>query len=67
MVFGAGGEMNAPEPVHSDPLLAEVFELLHRMTKSQDQALGWYAWDAIRKLEQYEKQQKALLGLTKGK
>ncbi|KWN80840.1 hypothetical protein WM24_23680 [Burkholderia ubonensis] len=59
--------MNAPEPVHSDPLLAEVFELLHRMTKSQDQALGWYAWDAIRKLEQYEKQQKALLGLTKGK
>lgn len=59
--------MNAPESVHIDPLLAEVFELLHRMTKSQDQALGWYAWDAIRKLERYEAQQKALLGLIKGK
>ena len=59
--------MNAPDPIHSDPLLAEVFELLHRMTKSQDQALGWYAWDAIRKLEQYERRQKAAQQLIRGK
>jgi hypothetical protein len=48
--------MNAPIPLHIDPLLGEVFELLHRMTKSQDQALGWYAWDAIKKLQKYEEQ-----------
>lgn len=59
--------MNARDPIHSDPLLAEVFELLHRMTKSQDQALGWYAWDAIRKLEQYERRQKAAQQLIRGK
>ena len=59
--------MNAPEPVHIDPLLAEVFELLHRMTKSQDQVLGFYAWDAIKKLERYERQQKAMHQLIRGK
>lgn len=48
--------MNAPHALHIDPLLADVYELLHRMTRSQDQALGWYAWDAIRKLEKYEEQ-----------
>lgn len=45
--------------IHIDPLLAEVFELLHRMTKSQDQALGFYAWDAIKKLQRYEAQVRA--------
>lgn len=43
-------------PIHIDPLLGEVFELLHRMTKSQDEALGWLAWDAIAKLRKYEEQ-----------
>lgn len=42
--------------LHAHPLLDDVFELLHRMTKSQDQVLGWYAWDAIKKLHQYEEQ-----------
>jgi len=47
--------MNASHPpIHTHPLLAEVFELLHRMTKSQDQVLGFYAWDAIKKLQKYE-------------
>ncbi|HVM93467.1 MAG TPA: hypothetical protein VMT67_11680 [Terriglobales bacterium] len=46
--------MNANTPIHTHPLLGDVFELLHRMTKSQDQVLGWHAWDAIRKLQQYE-------------
>lgn len=48
--------MNAATPVHIHPLLGDVFELLHRMTKSQDQVLGWYAWDAIHKLQKYEEQ-----------
>lgn len=43
-------------PIHADPLLAEVFELLHRMTNSNDQALAWHAWDAVKKLQQYEEQ-----------
>lgn len=51
--------MNANTPLHPHPLLSEVFELLHRMTKSQDQALGWYAWDAIYKLQKYEEQVKS--------
>ena len=48
--------MNSIHISHIDPLLADVCELLHRMTRPQDQALGWYAWDAIRKLQQYEDQ-----------
>lgn len=47
--------MNANHPpLHVHPLIADVFGLLHRMTKSQDQVLGWYAWDAIKKLQKYE-------------
>ena len=47
--------MNAHrEPIHIDPLLGEVFELLHRMTKSSDEVLAWHAWGAIRTLEKYE-------------
>lgn len=46
--------MNANAPIHVHPLVGEVFELLHRMTTSQDQALGWLAWDAIAKLRTYE-------------
>ena len=45
-------------PIHIDPLLAEVFEILHRMTTSQDKVLGWYAWEAIGKLERYEERQR---------
>lgn len=41
-------------PIHIDPLLSEVFELLHRMTTSKDEALAFHAWDAIKKLQQYE-------------
>lgn len=41
-------------PIHIDPLLGEVFELLHRMTTSKDQALAWNARYAIEKLRQYE-------------
>lgn len=51
--------MSVSTPIHIHPLLGEVFELLHRMTKSQDQALGWLAWDAIAKLRQYEEQVRA--------
>lgn len=43
-------------PIHIDPLLGEVFELLHRMTTSKDEALKWHAWDAIAKLRKYEEQ-----------
>jgi hypothetical protein len=46
------------EPLHIDPLLAEVFELLHRMTTSLDQSLSAHAWSAIKKLQQYEAQQR---------
>ncbi|ARL90988.1 hypothetical protein [Burkholderia pseudomallei] len=54
--------MNASHPpIHIDPLLADVYELLHRMTRSQDQALGWYAWDAIKKLQQYEEQHRVAM------
>lgn len=42
------------QSLHVDPLLGEISELLHRMTTSKDEALGWLAWDAIRKLREYE-------------
>ncbi|HKT87702.1 MAG TPA: hypothetical protein VJQ59_04665 [Candidatus Sulfotelmatobacter sp.] len=42
-------------PIHIDPLLAEVFELLHRMELCQSEPFAWMARDAIKKLEQYEK------------
>ena len=47
-------------PIHIDPLLGEVFELLHRMTTSTDQGLAWHAWHAIKKLQQYEEKVKGL-------
>ena len=48
--------MNSPKPLHADPLLAEISELLHRMTMCQTLApFQWMASDAIRKLDQYEK------------
>lgn len=61
--------MNASNPIHLHPLLGEISELLHRMTKSQDQVLGWYAWDAIKKLQKYEEQvraDQAAPAMTKG-
>lgn len=57
--------MNASTPLHVHPLLGEVFELLHRMTKSCDEALGWYAWDAIYKLQKYEEQVRNSQGAEK--
>lgn len=57
--------MNAPGQIHVDPLIGEVFELLHRMTKSADSALAFHSWTAIRKLQQYETQQRAA-GAAKG-
>jgi hypothetical protein len=52
--------MNAREPIHIDPLLAEVFELLHRMTVCQeDTPATQYAGEALRKLQQYEERQRA--------
>lgn len=52
--------MNSREPIHSDPLLAEVFELLHRMELSTSLApFQWMASDALRKLTEYEKQHEA--------
>lgn len=51
--------MTLPQPLtpaeHSDPLLAEVFELLHRMELCQTkEPFQWMARDAIRKLREYE-------------
>ena len=46
--------MNASNPIHLHPLLGEISELLHRMTKSKDEALAWHAWDVIAKLRKYE-------------
>lgn len=46
-------------PIHIDPLLGEVFELLHHMTTSTDKTLSWHAWDAIKKLQKYEEQVRA--------
>jgi hypothetical protein len=48
--------MNAPSPIHLDPLLADVSELLHRMQLCQTLApFQWMAADALRKLQEYEK------------
>jgi len=43
-------------PIHIDPLLSEVFELLHRMELCQNEPFVWMARDAIRKLQKYEEQ-----------
>ncbi|SDR37344.1 hypothetical protein SAMN05443245_5213 [Paraburkholderia fungorum] len=52
--------MNAPTPIHSDPLLAEVFELLHPMELCQSrEPFQWMASDALRKLSAYEAQSRA--------
>lgn len=61
IVFLADEEvMNTPTPLHIDPLLAEVFELLCRMELCQSrEPFQWMARDAINKLRQYEMQQKA--------
>lgn len=52
--------MNARrEPIHSDPLLAEVFELLHRMAIcNEDTPATRYAGEALKKLRRYEDQQR---------
>lgn len=56
--------MSVREPIHADPLLADVFELLHRMELcSTREPFQWMASDALRKLQRYEEQQK----LNKGK
>jgi hypothetical protein len=48
--------MNSPKPLHIDPLLAEISELLHRMQMCKTLApFQWMAGDAIRKLQAYEK------------
>lgn len=42
-------------PIHVDPLLAEVFELLCRMTIcNEDTPATRYAGEALRKLRKYE-------------
>lgn len=46
--------MNASHPVHIHPLIAEVFELLHRMELCQSEPFAWMARDAINKLRKYE-------------
>ncbi|CAJ2717894.1 hypothetical protein [Burkholderia pseudomallei] len=47
--------MNAPAPLHIDPVLDEVFELLHRMTIcNEDTPATRYAGEALRKLRKYE-------------
>lgn len=64
--------MNASHPpIHIDPLLADVFELLHRMSLCQTLApFQWMAGDALRKLTKYEEQQRnamAASGIGRGK
>jgi len=54
--------VNANTSLHLHPLLSDVFELLHRMTKSQDEALAWLAWEAIGKLQNYEEQARSSCG-----
>jgi hypothetical protein len=53
--------MNAHrQPIHIDPLLDEVFELLHRMAMCRTrETFQWMAGNAIDKLRQYEDQQRA--------
>ncbi|MDN8081193.1 hypothetical protein QZN30_17660 [Burkholderia multivorans] len=48
--------MNTTTPsVHIDPLLGDVFELLHRMTVCrEDTPATRYAGEALKKLRQYE-------------
>ncbi|MEK6418443.1 MAG: hypothetical protein V4801_02485 [Burkholderia gladioli] len=48
--------MKSIEPVlHVDPLLADVSELLHRMSLCNSvEPFKWMASDALRKLQQYE-------------
>jgi hypothetical protein len=49
--------MNAPEPIHINPLLGEVFELLHRMSICrEDTPATRMAGEALRKLRAYEEQ-----------
>lgn len=47
------------EQIHIDPLLVEVFELLHRMTVcNEDTPATRYAGEALRKLRLYENTQR---------
>jgi hypothetical protein len=51
--------VNVRTPIHIDPLIGEVFELLYRMQECKTrEPFVWMASDAIRKLGQYEEQQK---------
>lgn len=51
--------MSAPTPLHIDPLLGEISELLHRMAESKTaEPQRWMAADALRKLQQYEDNQR---------
>lgn len=62
--------MNNRHPIHIDPLLGEVFELLHRMADCKTLApFQWMAGNAIDKLRKYEEQQRAAgtVDLVKGK
>ena len=58
-------------PIHIDPLLAEVFELLHRMAMCQTLApFQWMAGNAIDKLQKYEdmvRSERAAQASNKGK
>lgn len=55
--------MNVRTPIHEDPLLADVFELLHRMELCRTrEPFQWMASDAIRKLQKYEEQQRLIKG-----
>lgn len=52
--------MNSRQPIHTDPLLAEVFELLHRMSVCrEDTPATRMAGEALRKLTEYEKRYEA--------
>lgn len=47
--------------IHIDPLLGEISELLHRMELCRTrEPFQWMASDALRKLQQYEEQQRCL-------
>ncbi|MET3232241.1 UNVERIFIED_ORG: hypothetical protein ABIC54_004446 [Burkholderia sp. 1263] len=51
--------MGAQEPIHSDPLLADVFELLCRMVICrEDTPATRMASEALRKLTKYEEKVK---------
>ncbi|WP_156884057.1 hypothetical protein [Paraburkholderia sp. SOS3] len=50
--------MESPRPIHADPLLGEVFELLHRMELCRSlEPFQWMASDALKKLRAYEVKQ----------